>query len=187
MSVASVCKFSSVSAAFRVGVRFLLLHTPLSLCVILIAPPDLLTLALHNHLTDYTNLTVFISITLIHAALWISCLTFNLNCIRTLRRKSILHPTSQNLSKLQFLETQLQNKLLIAKSSYENNLVTTSSRTNTSKIFKYIDSITKGSTIPQTVCLDSHTASSDSEKAFLFNVYIFPLSLHSKFIHHSTH
>ena len=49
------------------------------------------------------------------------------------------------------LGTQLQNKLLIAKSTYENNLVTTSSKTNTQDFY----CITKGTTIPSTVCLDS--------------------------------
>ena len=58
-----------------------------------------------------------------------------IKCIRTLRRKCKSHSTSHNISKLQSLETQLQNKMLFAKSTYEKNLVTTFSRTNTSKIF----------------------------------------------------
>ena len=104
-----------------------------------------------------------------------------LNCIRTLRRKCNKHPTSYNLSKLQNLEKQLQNKLMLAKTTYEKNLIDTFSKVNSSKIYKYIHSLTNHGTIPPTVTFDSSNAALDGDKASMFNTFFHSVFTRSLF------
>ena len=105
----------------------------------------------------------------------------HLNCIRTLRRRCFLHPTIHNSSKLQMSETQLQHKMLAAKASFEADLIQESSPKNISRVYRYINSITRHDTIPPTVSLDSHIATSDIEKANLFNTFFHSVFTHSSY------
>ena len=89
-----------------------------------------------------------------------------LNCIRTQRRKCNNHPTYCYLSKLHNLENELQHKLTEAKCTYENYLIETFSKENTSKISV---SLTSHGAIPPTVTLDSSIATSDGDKVILFS------------------
>ena len=96
----------------------------------------------------------------------------HLNCLHTLRRKYNSHPTPHQLSKLKFSEEMLQKKMVWAKSEYEANLLKSFLPNNkTSMIYKYISSITGCNAIPPTVYFDSCSASSDMDKASLFNEY----------------
>ena len=104
-----------------------------------------------------------------------------LNCIRTLRRKCNNHPTYCNLSKLQSLENELQNKLTAAKCSYEKFLIETFSKENSSKIYRYISTLTSYGTIPPIVTLNSSTATSDGDKATMFNTFFHSVFTHSPF------
>ena len=61
----------------------------------------------------------------------------HLNCLRILRKKSRLHPTHHNLSKSQISETQLQDKMVVAKSAFEARLIDRSSKENTSSVYNY--------------------------------------------------
>ena len=63
----------------------------------------------------------------------------------------------------------LQNKMADAKGFFEATLVQNLSTTNSSKIFKYISSITKSSTLPMTMYSGDTAESFDKGKAQLLN------------------
>ena len=81
-----------------------------------------------------------------------------------MRRKIREHSTDQSMARLKSSEKFLHDKCLSAKASYESNLVC-SSKSNTSLIFKHINSITGNNTIPPIVKLETSSATSDHEKA----------------------
>ena len=93
-----------------------------------------------------------------------------INRLRTLRRKQKSCSSTTTQNKISSLESSLQNKINTAKQEYESRLINTSS-TNSSKIFKYLKSVTQSKDIPNTVCFKSSTASTDFEKANFFNKY----------------
>ena len=101
--------------------------------------------------------------------------------LRTLRRKFRLHPSDEMAAKIESLEVLLQEKITLAKNSYESSLINDFALANSNKIYSYIRNITKSTYIPSTVHFDSLTASSDSDKAGLFNQYF-----HSVFINTSS-
>ena len=78
-----------------------------------------------------------------------------LNCLRTLRRKCITHPTAHNLSKLLLLGSNLDADISSAKSRYETDLIFKFANSNCNKIFKYIRGISGHSSIPPSVELCS--------------------------------
>ena len=119
----------------------------------------------------------------------------HLNCTRTLRRRHNTHPTPLTLQKLQHAEHILQEKMTVAKRTYEFNLVHTFALSNNSRIYKYIDSLSGNSAISPTVSLDSTLATSDYDKAnplqpvLSFSIYyqLTQLSPHSPLTNSSTH
>ena len=82
------------------------------------------------------------------------------------------HDTANNVAKLKSLESLLSAKVSAAKSDYETNLVA-SLNNNNSSIYKYIKSITKSGIILSTVFHDSTSATTDVDKANLFNQFFF--------------
>ena len=103
------------------------------------------------------------------------------NRIRTVRRKCKYHPTPSNCSKLLDLENILRNKVLLAKSTYENELIKKFCYRNSSKLFKYISALTNHRDIPSTVTFDSSSATSDNGKASLFNNFFHSVFTSSSF------
>ena len=79
----------------------------------------------------------------------------HLNCLRSLRRRIREHSIDQSMARLNSSEKFLHDNCLSAKASYESNLVC-SSKSNTSLIFKHINSITGNNTIPPIVKLLLH-------------------------------
>ena len=67
------------------------------------------------------------------------------------------------------------------ENGYESSLINDFALANSNKIHSYIRNITKSRSIPSTLHFDSLTASSDSDKAGLFNQYF-----HSVFINLSS-
>ena len=61
--------------------------------------------------------------------------------------------------------------MLAAKANFEAELILNSSPNNISRVYKYINSITRHDAIPQNVSLDSQMATTDIEKANLFNTF----------------
>ena len=93
--------------------------------------------------------------------------------LRTLHCKFRLHPSDEMAAKVKSLEILIQEKIRLAKNSYETSLINNFALANSNKIYSYIRNITKSRSIPSTVNFDSLTASSDSEKASLFNQYFY--------------
>ena len=116
-----------------------------------------------------------------HPKWYNSDIRHHLNCIHTLRKRCISHPTIHNSSKLQLSETQIQHQMLAAKDNFEAELILNSSPNNISRVYKYINSITRHDAVPQNVSLDSQMATSDTEKTNLF-IYILLLRLYTEFI-----
>ena len=91
--------------------------------------------------------------------------------LRTLRRKYKLHPSQRTLANITALEKTTQDMIDTAKLDYESSLVHNFASTNSSKIYDYIKSITKSNHMPSSVNFNSSTASTDHDKANLFNLY----------------
>ena len=117
--------------------------------------------------------------TLKHPKWFNSDLRHHLNCIRSLRKRIRVHPTEKKLSKLKSSEKLLQEKMLSAKASYEAKLICSSA---TSLILKYINSITGHHTIPPLIKYEASTATSDHDKASIFNAYFHFGFTHSSFV-----
>ena len=91
--------------------------------------------------------------------------------LRTLRKKASRKPTAHLCNKVAQYQSTLRDKILHAKSQYEINLVQSFAGSQSSKICKYIHSLTKDSSIPSTVFLGTSSASQDTERAELFNSF----------------
>ena len=114
--------------------------------------------------------------------------------LRTLRRRYKRHPTHHISNTIDSLEKSLQNKINVAKQTFESHLINNYASTNNNKIFKYLKSITKSNNIPLFMNLDSLNASTDYCKVNLFNHYFhsvfhdsssFPNTDELPFIHNS--
>ena len=110
-----------------------------------------------------------------------SVICHRINCIHTLRKRCLQHPTPYNHSKLKNLESLLQKDLKTAKSTYEKNVIESCSKGQSSKNFKYLRSLSSLGSIPTSVSLDSSTATLDQEKATLFNTFFHSVFTHSSF------
>lgn len=95
----------------------------------------------------------------------------HINQIHTLRRKYRSRFSPSIKAKLDTSEKHLQDRMIQSKATYENNLVKNFAFNNDHQIFKYINSITSRKQLPATIHLGSASASSDSEKAALFNLF----------------
>ena len=71
-------------------------------------------------------------------------------------------------AKVKLLAVLLQEKISLAKDSYESSLINNFALANNNKIYSYIRNITKPRSIPSTAHFNSLVASSDSD---LFNYY----------------
>ena len=110
-----------------------------------------------------------------------SVVRHRINCIRTLRKRCLQHPTPYTHSKLKNLENLLQKDLIAEKSTYEKNLIESCSKGQSSKNFNYLRSLSSLGSIPTSVSLDSSTAMLDQEKATLFNTFFHSVFTHSSF------
>ena len=100
-----------------------------------------------------------------------STIRHHLNKLRSLRKKCRRNPSFNNTSKLSSVELQFQTEILEARCTYESNLVTNFARSNDSKIYSYIRSLTRHNSLPSVVQHGSVTASTASEKAELLNQF----------------
>ena len=71
--------------------------------------------------------------------------------------------------------------MVSSKSEYEAKLITHFRSDSSSKIYKYIRSVTGQNAIPNSVYLDSATADSDLEKSSLFNSFFHSVFTNSSF------
>ena len=105
----------------------------------------------------------------------------HINCLRSMRRRYKSNPTTHLQDQINLAQCNLQEEINSAKSAYETSLIYQFADTNNSKIYKYINSITGQSSIPPTVTLGLCSASSNSEKASLFNSYFHSVFSQSSF------
>ena len=71
------------------------------------------------------------------------------------------------------LQEELQSMIAEAKSEFESNLALTYAHTNNNKIFQYISNIKGHDRHPNQMFYNNKKASTDSEKAQLFNDYFY--------------
>ena len=113
---------------------------------------------------------------------WItSSLQHDINCLRTIRKRSESHPTPLNFTKLQSSESLLEEKLKAAKSSYENSVALDLASSKSHKIYNYIRSLSSKSSLPPSMHFDSFSAKNDYDKAQLFNKYFHSIFTQSSF------
>ena len=106
-----------------------------------------------------------------HYPCWFSPELHVSKCIRTLRGRLSKHPSEHQQQELSKLEDELQNKILIAKSSHEANLIH-SFVGKYNKIHDYIRHLSSNNSIPSQVVYNSSVATSDSDRASLFNKFL---------------
>ena len=95
-----------------------------------------------------------------------------LNCLKSLRKRFKLYPTQNNLNHLKSAESNLQHKISKTKADYEQAFVNNCS-SDQSKLYQYINSITRSRTTPLVMHYDTVSASSSFDKACLFNDFFF--------------
>ena len=76
---------------------------------------------------------------------------------------------------------RLKSSEMISACQLRHPMLVCSSKSNTSLIFKHINNITGNNTIPPIVKLETSSATSDHEKAYLFNCYFHSVFTHSSF------
>ena len=94
-----------------------------------------------------------------------------LHCLKSLRKKATSSPTVNNILTLKAAEKSLSFNISLAKSKYESYLVHSFAFSNNKRIYKYIRSYTKQSTLPSTMYFDKLSNSTDLGKATIFNHY----------------
>ena len=93
------------------------------------------------------------------------------NCLRTLRKKYTLSPTAHNLNRLTTAGNLFNDKVESAKVTYETNLIESLLSQSNPAVYRYLRSITNHKGLPTTVVFNNTHASSDIDKANLFNTY----------------
>ena len=105
----------------------------------------------------------------------------HIKCLLTLRRKCKLHPTPSNLVALPSSERALQSKTRSAKLQFDSDLIYDLAITGCPNIYKYLRKLTNQHQLPPTIYHDSKTASSDQDKACMFNEYLHSVFTNSSF------
>ena len=105
----------------------------------------------------------------------------HLKRLRTMKRRFRVHATPQLESKIHQLDDFLQQKLILAKCNYETRLIETYQSSNSSNIFSYIRSLSTQNMLPSTLYFENILATTDFEKASLFNLYFHTVFTKSAF------
>ena len=92
-------------------------------------------------------------------------------CLRSAKKRFTKHATPHLQLKINNLESDYHSKILHAKSNYESRLVQSFAGSHNSKIYDYIQTLCKSRSIPLTVSLNKSNATSDTDKAELFNSF----------------
>jgi len=98
-----------------------------------------------------------------------SSIKYQLNCIRTLRKKKLRSTTDYNTGYLLEAELRLSRDIVQAKSNYESKLIQDLACHNQSRIYQCIRSLRKADALPPLVIYNDSIASYDTIKASLFN------------------
>ena len=98
-----------------------------------------------------------------------------------MRKKYKKNPSTLLKTKVQSLESELKSNMSIEKGVYESELINSFGPHNNTRIYKYINNLTGRNCIPPTVQYGSSYASSDVDKASLFNSYFHSVFTQSNF------
>jgi len=98
-----------------------------------------------------------------------------INCLRTLRKKTSTKFNLQRLLHLQQAEDKLQQQITNARVNYESKLVTDMAANKNCNIYRYINNFTKSKSLPESLYFQSESASEDLLKAELFNKYFYSI------------
>ena len=102
-------------------------------------------------------------------------------CLRSAKKRFTKHATPHLQLKINNLESEYRSKILLAKSNYESRLVQSFAGSHNSKIYDYIGSLCKSRSIPLSVSLNESNATSDTDKAELFNTFFHSVFTNSSF------
>ena len=91
--------------------------------------------------------------------------------LRSLRKKCKRNPSNNNISRLNSAQVQLEDEIRQACCTYESNLVKNYAHSNDSKIYSYLKSLSRSNSLPSTMQHGSVTATTQSDKAELFNQF----------------
>lgn len=111
--------------------------------------------------------------TLSHYPRWLNSEIVNLLHKIKSRKKKVHQKSSSvnNVVTVKMLEDQLASKVSSSKLEYESRLVSDFSSKSNNRIYKYISSLTKQSSLPSSLHLESKTESSNFGVASIFNEY----------------
>ena len=102
-------------------------------------------------------------------------------CLLSSKKRFSKHPTPHLQLKINNLEADYCSKINQAKYNYEMHLVQSFAGSCNGKIYDYIRSLSKKTTIPSMVSHDSSSATSDTGKAELFNTFFHSVFTNSPF------
>ena len=102
-------------------------------------------------------------------------------CIHTCKKRLSRHSTPHLELKTNNLESEYCSKALVAKSNYESQLVQSFVGSNNARIYDYIRSLSKKSSIPSMFFFNHSNATSDTEKAEVFNSFFHSVFTGSSF------
>lgn len=92
-------------------------------------------------------------------------------CLQSIVRRCTRNPSETNQSRKRVAEDSFRVEAESTKLSYESRLIDDFASSNSSMIYKYIGNLRQGSDIPSTVYHGSDRASSDADRANMFNRY----------------
>ena len=115
-----------------------------------------------------------------HPKWFTSHLRHQLKCIPTLRRRYRNSPTDYIKIRLEMTELQFTHDCLLAKSTFETNLISNLTSGDQRGIYQYIRNISKSDSIPPTIYYNDYKATDDYGKATLFNQFFHSVFTHSK-------
>ena len=104
-----------------------------------------------------------------------------INCLKTLRRKTKQWFNLDKLKRLQEAEDRLQKSIIAARVSYAKKLLCDCLEHSNYMLFRYIHSTTEKRSIPEVLYFDTQCGSNDAQNANLFNKFF-----HSIFTRSST-
>jgi len=99
------------------------------------------------------------------------------NCLRTLTARAENHPSEQILARLAKAKSDFSTAVSDAKAKYENSLTEEFQSSRASGIFKYIGFLRDSGSIPSTVFYRGCSASTDADRACIFNTFILFLQI----------
>ena len=103
----------------------------------------------------------------------------HLNKVHTLRRRYRSKPSPNLLSQLSLAEAKLSDEMSIAKQDFESQLIRDLVVNNSSKIYKYISSLSSSHQLPPIMHFDDKQASSSFDQVQLLNQFFHSVFTHS--------